>query len=200
MYKFYSIIIRITGIIALLSLWFVVAIIFKLIIQIFSDYIFILTTAIFLISVFITIIIYKKIKRLESSEKIKRLDNVDRTLYPTVFSFKLCPATRSYLIQELNKPENKEITELENIELFFEKYENQLKGYDIKLKNMFNNYNFLNEVTQVVNSLDKENFPVLVKWRERNKQGLIEQILRDKENRPKDSVVMIAASYESDMT
>src|SRR3989339_237162 len=81
-------------------------------------------------------------------------------------------------------------------------YENYLKEkrtqqYPIVAKN--DTTKLQKEVEQAIDSLNPVHFPQLIKWRNANRNRLIEVILNEMTSSPNDSIGMILASYESDI-
>jgi len=89
---------------------------------------------------------------------------------------------------------------------FIDNYENEIQKKEIDRETEFRlcvrdlqNNAFISQVEQEVDSLSPKHFPKLIEWQKINRKGLVQQILLDKQNRPKDSIGMIMAAYESDL-
>lgn len=57
----------------------------------------------------------------------------------------------------------------------------------------------INEVRQVVEILDRENFPNLTRMRRVNPESLVQFLLDQADARPEDSIETMASSLESDL-
>ena len=84
------------------------------------------------------------------------------------------------------------LTEYENYlkEKRAQQYPNVVKNDTAKLQK---------EVEQAIDNLNHAHFPQLIKWRNANRNRLIEVILNEMVSSPNDSIGMILASYESDL-
>ncbi len=161
--------------------------------KILVDPVFLIPSIVLAISWFGYDKIKKKIFEITCWKKINKLDNVDKNLYPTVFSFKLSPFTRSYLVKEILKKDD------QNVDDFFKEQEAILRGYEVKLKKSFDNMDLQNKVEQEIDSLDPIHFPKLIEWRRANRNRLIEVILNEMVDSPNDSIGMALINYESDL-